>query len=166
MNTKIQNLVKRLLMLLIEKEKKSSNPKFYWTFDEFDSNNTPFEELANARLIVVRTKLSKKYVKVVKIIFQAIYDKNYWIFEDIDVAIDMSTKSSEFAEEDLKSYENAKLWLKLLKSINSANVRKSEIKPEIDVLMLTESPTTVEALISESETQTQKIYKIKDILNI
>ena len=116
---RIKDLIKNILEHYVELEGQSNNKILYYCHNEFDSNVTEFEGLSNCNKIVLKSKLSKKYIPIIMLIFQAIYDDNYYMFEDTSFAsslyYDLDIEATEEMYKDLMSYENTNSWLELLK---------------------------------------------------
>jgi len=70
----------KILDYLQSKEDESKKQRV-WAHDEFDSNQTNFEMLSNARAIGLVSSLKGKYLGVLMRIFQAMFDRNFYFFE-------------------------------------------------------------------------------------
>lgn len=79
----IKKLIDKILNHFHEKEQIITDKQIrYYCNNEFDSNQTEFEKLSNQRALVLKSKLHKNEVSVIMSIFNALYSKNFWIFED------------------------------------------------------------------------------------
>ena len=97
--TNAKKLVKNIVKRLYENELEYETKYRFVCHNEFDSNTTKFEALSNARLIVVKTKLSGKILILLMRAFQCIYDKNYYPFFDDDIFCDLECP---FSYNDIK----------------------------------------------------------------
>ena len=76
-------LIEDILLYYINLEQEcEDNELLYYVHGECDSCVTNFEGLSNLNKIVVATKLDKRHIASIMGIFQKIYDKNLWWFEE------------------------------------------------------------------------------------
>lgn len=103
--TQPQLLVFKLLQYFKNKQDKESEEYKYYTNTQDDSNVTDFESLSNANVLVLHSCLQPKYIGVLMNIFQAIWDDNYWYFQQADTT--SVNKFFEYANEnyDLQDYK-------------------------------------------------------------
>lgn len=120
---KIINLIKEILSHYEELDNHSSNQIKYYCHTEFDSNVTEFEGLSNCNKIVLKSKLNTIHIPGIMKIFQAIYDNNYYMFEDRDFALEIYDNNDLVFNDqhmnDLMSYENVDMWLELFDMFNN-----------------------------------------------
>lgn len=78
---KIRQLITNILMYYANSEIKSKAKYELQCNSEFDSIVTQFERLSNLGLIVIKTNLDERDVRVVIHLLQAIVEEDYYIFE-------------------------------------------------------------------------------------
>jgi hypothetical protein len=130
---KVKNLIKTLLEYYVSLENKEVNPRFY-AHNEFDSNVTEFEGLSNSRRIIVKTSIDRKYIPGIMLIFQCIYDNNYWFFEslgDTFAMVDPDDKIDNETKNKIKEYELSG-WIYLVKKYCSSEIDSETEKSDSD----------------------------------
>lgn len=119
---KFKHLINGIFRYLRMKEENCKNEYYYYTHQEFDSNNaTRFEEMSNSYLVGVRTNLDEKFVGIMICLFKMIIDKNYFRLEDIEESIDIAAENREkdYTNEELeliKAYD-LYIWIDVLSNI-------------------------------------------------
>lgn len=132
---KIPLLIDKIFRFLEEKEKETEGPYTYYTRQEFDANNaTYFEEMSNAFLIGIKTKLDEKMANVLITCFESVIENNFWRFEDIEESVSISEDETgiEFTEDELQRIldYDVEMWIELLKNNSVQKVMSNEIPPE------------------------------------
>jgi len=108
----LDELFNAIFRRLEEKEKKLPvNDRYrYVTHDEFDDiNATYYEEMANARLIGLCTRLEEPDINIAMNLLQPIVDGNYWLFEDFEI-FDMLPTNTYTKEQIENMKEKMKKW--------------------------------------------------------
>lgn len=91
----------------LEQKKMEQNPflKYkYYVNTEFDSNVTDFESLSNGNRLVFKSCLPAKDVYLLMKLFHAIYEDNYWMFEEY--SSDAEAYINEYYEKSEKEENN------------------------------------------------------------
>lgn len=177
----ILEFLKSILEFLIIKETESKNTFKYYTHLEFDSNTTKFESLSNSNKIVLNSNLDDIGIYLVMILFQSIYDENYYKFEDLteDSIFQIDEMLFPFTRQNLTELEILKNPIQYIvmfyyynRNIKSEKIvkRKSEYG-EIGYIeenyIYLEIPKILEKYdCKQNKDITQKIYTIKDILDL
>jgi len=77
----VPNIIEKLIDYYIEKEKTSHNDYCYYTHTECDNNVTEFEGLSNSNKIGIYTNLEPLDAKIILKILDALYQKNFYLFD-------------------------------------------------------------------------------------
>ena len=111
-------LIDNILKYYQNLENESTGEIKYYCHTEFDSNVTEFEGLSNSNKIILKTKLSVNFISGLMKIFQAIYDDNYYFFEDENILYeiydDLEMTCDYNVINELMSYNNVDAWIELL----------------------------------------------------
>lgn len=91
-------------------------PLHYSCNNEFDSNVTLFEMLANARILVVSSHLPEIKQAVLVSILHALYSENYWVFNAEESGGDCIIHQDDLDDDLLSKLENynVKAWCEYL----------------------------------------------------
>jgi hypothetical protein len=159
-NQKIIKLVNDLLVYLISLDS-GSNPKYY-CHSEYDSGLTNFERLSNDNAIILKTSLNYKYIPTVMTLFQCIYDKNYYIFENdsgfLD-SIDELNLNKELTKSLFEKYD-FNSWIQVF------NIYNKQFKLDKKNRKIANENIYNNVPPLQNSSQTQKIYTLKNIKNL
>jgi len=157
---KIINLIKSILNHYQSLE--TTSPIKYYAHNEIGSIFTEFEGLSNSRKIILATSIDKKFVPMIMIIFQCIYDSNYWVFEQIEVFAKPNQIDNEGVLELLTySSTSSSSWINYLEIAyhGELNVSGNMISKE----QIYDSIPPIEPKYYCSNKR-QKVYTISDII--
>lgn len=167
-------LIKNILNKYIEYEMESNLDYKYYCHREIDSNVTNFEGLSNCNKIVIKSKLNHKQMSTIMILFQCIYDSNYYIFENTDnnYLIDYDSVDDNILVK-LSKYDLEE-WLKLFEkdenydeNNDENNDEKSDKHNDIENNTIINNVQIFDDVpYYEKKYIKQKIYSLNDIIDL
>ena len=95
----METLVKSILNHYKSKEEHSGKSEKYYHLVEEEVHSN-FDLLSNHRLLLLKSKLTKDDIVVVLSIFNNIFEKNYYIFQDLDYLKECCYEDDEDDEDD------------------------------------------------------------------
>lgn len=127
---KIEELITFIFMHYSNSEVQSDAEYELWCNSECDSVVTAFERLSNLGLIVVKSNLDERDVRVVMHLLNAIVTENYYIFEPEMIEV---YPEDGIDKQSLLKYDCSKLWIKylqiVLENIEIVKSNTIDIKP-------------------------------------
>jgi predicted MPP superfamily phosphohydrolase len=120
----IDNLINKIFRYFESEESNIEGQYIYYTLQEYDANNsTYFEEISNAFLIGIKTKINNNKIgSLLLSLLKMIIDRNFWQFNDIDEVIyiaeeNRENKYTDNEKEKIINYD-LMLWIDILMNID------------------------------------------------
>lgn len=175
------HLVNKLMKLYCELEDQTDGEYLYYCHTEFDSYVSKFEGMSNSNKIVMKTKISIKYIPLLMQLFQAIYDNNIDIITDIiyqtllEIHTDADIREQTYGttkwyndRENLLDQYNPNIWFNMIEHIVESYkpiITNDKIVGIEGELVYYEIPD-VELKYYPRNRELQKVYTLNDIYEL